>query len=274
MSIHCNIDGDLILYRACHAVETRMYIAYDQEGEPYACSPRKRDLDENAIIEYHTMIDEDGAIEGAIIIADIIDSILRTTKCDKHTVYLTGKGNYRKDIYPEYKAHRTEKPKLHKVLTDYMLSMGAVMVEGQEADDALGIAQDEHSILCSYDKDLMMVPGRHYDFRKKTFSDVSEEEGIHFFYVQLLTGDRTDNIPGFKGIGPKKAEKILEGCVDEGGMYNTVMNCYAGDTGLADEYASQDSLLRAWNAAEPIVLRNARLLWIRREEGELWSPPK
>ncbi len=266
MSTHCNIDGDLILYRACHAVETRMYIVYNKEGEPVACSPRKKDLEgvildlsacpSSCSVKYTTMIDEDGAIDGAIIIADTISSILRTTKCDNYTVYLTGKGNYRKDIYPEYKAHRPEKPKLHKVLTDYMLSMGAVMVEGQEADDALGIAQDEHSILCSYDKDLMMIPGRHYDFRKMTFSDVSEEEGLHFFYVQLLTGDRTDNIPGLKGIGPKKAEKILEGCHREEQMYQFVLNAYE------EHELTQEELVR-----------NARLLWIRREEDELWSPP-
>ena len=29
--------------------------------------------------------------------------------------------------------------------------------------------------------------------------------------IQCLTGDTTDNIPGLKGIGPKKAEKILAG---------------------------------------------------------------
>lgn len=31
------------------------------------------------------------------------------------------------------------------------------------------------------------------------------------FWTQMLTGDTTDNIPGCKGIGPKKAEKILAG---------------------------------------------------------------
>ena len=29
--------------------------------------------------------------------------------------------------------------------------------------------------------------------------------------IQCLTGDNIDNIPGIKGIGPKKAEKILAG---------------------------------------------------------------
>jgi DNA polymerase-1 len=257
------IDGDLILYRACHAVETRMYIAYNEEGEPVACSSRKKALDDysDVTIKYDTMIDEDGAKDGAIIIAETIDSILRATKCDEYTVYLTGKGNYRKDIYPEYKSHRPEKPKLHKVLTDYMLSMGAVMVEGQEADDALGIAQDENSILCSYDKDLMMIPGRHYDFRKKIFKDVSEEEGLRFFYIQLLTGDRTDNIPGLKGIGPKKAEKILDECKTEKEMYSAVQDAY-----LEKEEGNPFDTF-------DMITRNARLLYIRREEDELWSPP-
>ena len=38
---------------------------------------------------------------------------------------------------------------------------------------------------------------------------MTEEESCEFFWGQVLTGDKADNILGIPGIGPKKAEKIL-----------------------------------------------------------------
>ena len=255
------IDGDLILYKACHAVQGRMYIAYNEEGEPLACSPRKRELPECAGVKYTTMIDEDSYNDGCIIIDNSIDAILRATHShDDYVIYLTGKGNFRHDIYDEYKSHRPEKPMMYKVLKEYMM-MDATLVEGQEADDAMGINQDANSIICSYDKDMLMIPGKHYQFNKREFITITPEQGILNFYKQLLTGDSTDNIPGLKGVGPKTAEKILDGVTTEEEMYEKVLFEYwARCTEKKED-------------VKDIILRNARLLWIRQEEDELWLPP-
>ena len=71
------IDGDLILYAACHSVQTGMYIAYNEEGEPMACSPRKKDLTEYDNLEYTYTIDEGSYHDGILIIDRKIDARLR-----------------------------------------------------------------------------------------------------------------------------------------------------------------------------------------------------
>jgi 5'-3' exonuclease len=74
------------------------------------------------------------------------------------------------------------------------------------------------------------------------------------FYKQVLTGDRVDNIPGLKGIGDKKAEKILGEAKTEQDLFTAVLAAY------------DDDILR--------MTEMAQLLWIRRKEGEMWTPPK
>jgi len=129
--------------------------------------------------------------------------------------------------------------------------------ETQEADDAIGIRAysmgEEDYIICSIDKDLDNLRGKHYNFVKNEAYYVTEEQAIKNFYRQLLTGDRVDNIPGLSGIGPKKAEKILEGCVTEEELFKAVSQAYKGDLDYLTE--------------------QGQLLWIRRKDGELWTPP-
>lgn len=131
-------------------------------------------------------------------------------------IYLTSTdhSNYRFNVYPDYKANRkAPKPIWYEELRMHLLAdWNAEMVFGMEADDALGIAQNNDTIICTIDKDLDQVPGKHYDFVKDVEYEVSEESAIRFFYFQILTGDTTDNIPGCKGIGPKKAGSALEAC--------------------------------------------------------------
>jgi 5'-3' exonuclease len=178
--------------------------------------------------------------------------------------FLTGSNNFRKDIAvtAPYKGNRTAaKPKHYDLIREYLVkAWGCEVIEGQEADDAIGIAayefgdDDEAFVIMSIDKDLDMIKGWHYNFIKDNKYFVDADEAIKHFYTQVLTGDRVDNIVGLKGIGPKKAEKILQDCVSELDMYNAVLEAYD-------------------NNAER-VLENARLLWIRRKEGEIWNPPK
>ena len=86
-----------------------------------------------------------------------------------------------------------------------------------EADDLVAIwahealDRKEEYVICGIDKDLLQIPGHHYNYGKDTWKLINEEEALHNLYLQCLTGDATDNIPGLKGIGPKKAEKILAG---------------------------------------------------------------
>jgi len=146
-----------------------------------------------------------------------VETMIKSTKADSSRLFLTGKGNFRMAIDGEYKANRTDtaKPIHYDALREYaMKHMKAEMIHGMEADDKLALCQTEDTMIATTDKDLKMVAGRHYNFVKKEYETLTQEQGTHWFYMQMLMGDKADNIPGIKGIGPKKAEKLLAESTD------------------------------------------------------------
>lgn len=194
--------------------------------------------------------------------AEFLEELVMRPDVGDYKGFLTGSNNYRNEIAKTapYKGNRTgEKPIHYDLLRQYLVSAWAFTeVQGQEADDAIGIAAYEFDSVDDYlimtlDKDLDMIRGWHYNFVKNDKYLIEEYEGIINFYRQILTGDRVDNIMGLKGIGPKKADKILKDCKTEKELYDAVLKAYDNDTER--------------------VLENGRLLWIRRKPNEMWQPP-
>jgi hypothetical protein len=194
-------------------------------------------------------------------VSEFLDNLQMMDGIDEVWGYLTGSGNFRYEIATTapYKGNRVmEKPYHYQLLREYMeRAWGFEMIEGMEADDAIGIEAYRHepdeTIIVSIDKDLNMIRGHHYNFVKEEKYFVTEEEAIRNFYLQILTGDKVDNIIGLPGIGPVKSKKLLKDCNTELEMYEAVLKAYDGD--------------------EARVLENARLLWILREEKQVWHPP-
>jgi len=194
---------------------------------------------------------------------DLIEDILGQLSADKETshyvLYLTGRGNFRTEYATTaiYKGNRKDKEKpVHiQLLRQHLIdNWAAVVTEGEEADDAIAIAGTKHgdkTIMVSLDKDFDQIPGWHYNFVKKKRYYVTPEEGMLFFYRQILMGDRIDNIIGIYGIGEKKSAKLLEDCVTEQDYYSKCVEMYDGD--------------------EDRVLENGRMLWLRRYDGEIWE---
>lgn len=192
---------------------------------------------------------------------EFLEDLLLFNGFEDYTGYLTGGNNFRVDLAKTavYKGNRkAPKPKHYDALRKYLLEdWEFTLVEGQEADDAIGIRAYEldpgEFSICTIDKDLDMIRGNHYNFVKDLFYDVTEEEALFNFYKQILTGDRVDNIIGLKGIGDVKAKRILEECQNEKEMYLAVLEAYEGN--------------------EERVLENGQLLWIRRLPNQMWLPP-
>ena len=182
---------------------------------------------------------------------DLVDQILVNTEATEYRLFLTGKDNFRYTIYPEYKAHRPkEKPFWLESIRQYLIAtFNAEVIDGMEADDALGLNQTDDTIICSIDKDLLMIPGKHFNFVKDEFYDITEFEGLKHFYKQCLMGDRSDNIKGIEKIGTKKAEKLLAECETEKHLFDAVRNAYGND----DEFKM-----------------NAQVLWIKQKGKEDW----
>jgi len=179
---------------------------------------------------------------------------------ESYQCYITGTTNFRTKVAvtAPYKGNRSSvKPKHLTLLRDYVVAAwGASVSVDQEADDDIAIAHATsgyETIICSLDKDFLQLPGKHWNFVKKEMTVVTEAEATLNFYLQVLTGDRVDNIIGLKGIGPVKASKILAGCDSATEMYAACVEAYAG--------------------AEGRVIENATLLYLRRSAGEIWRPP-
>ncbi len=179
-------------------------------------------------------------------------------QCDDYRAYITGKGNFRNDlaVTEPYKGNRKDakRPIHYDAIRTHLQRLGAVLVEGQEADDAVAIdATESGGWIVSIDKDLDQVAGWHYNFVKHEEYYITEEEGLRNLYTQVLTGDRTDNIIGLKGIGPKKAAKLLEDCKTEREYY--------------------DACLKAYDGNELRVIENLNLLWLRRTPNQTFQVP-
>jgi hypothetical protein len=215
------------------------------------------------IFVYRIGFASEGETQGIAIsrMAEFVESLVMMPKIGDYQGYLTGSNNYRKEIAKEapYKGNRTQaKPEHYDFLREYLVkSWGFTVQEDQEADDAIGIKaytmEPDEYVIYTIDKDLDMIRGWHCKFTQDLEYYVEEEDTLRTFYKQILTGDRVDNIPGLKGIGDKKAEKILGEAKEEMELFTAVLAAYDGNIERMTEMA--------------------QLLWIRRKEGELWQPP-
>src|SRR5712664_3584833 len=87
-------------------------------------------------------------------------------------------------------------------------------------------------VICSLDKDLDQIPGKHYNWRRDEHYFIEPIDGLRLFYRQLLMGDRTDNIFGVKGIGEVKSARIINDLENEEDMFLAVQAMYDTDTRL------------------------------------------
>lgn len=197
--------------------------------------------------------------------SEMMRRILHETNAMEHRCFLSGSDNFRYSIYPEYKANRKDMPRpkwLQTVREHLVTAWNASVTDGIEADDAMGIAQcteHDNSIICSIDKDMLMIPGHHYNFVKQEFRHISPLEGLRNFYTQLILGDRTDNIPGYDGKMRSQVPKFLVGAV------NYLEECMS-------EWEMYTHVKEMW-ADEAMFMTAAHCLWIQRKENDKWIPP-
>lgn len=136
---------------------------------------------------------------------------------------------WRRDILPEYKAHRETAPPeafeqfrrtKERLAADGFLLWAA---NGFEADDVIAFAvehalRDGHEVtIASSDKDLTQLVASDVRMISSTGVTYTPEQVKNKFGVGpglmrdllSLTGDTSDNVPGVPGVGPKTAASLL-----------------------------------------------------------------
>lgn len=189
-----------------------------------------------------------------------------------------GKSYYRMDMHEEYKGTR-KKPQEEEEIKKYeeffavlndlpeQLDEEVLKFRGVEADDILAwITQNvsnryDHTWIISSDRDLYQLVddnisifnifGRR-EVTKETLRDDFDVSPSEYMLSRIIEGDKSDNILGIEGIGPKRAQT------------------------LAREYKTLDSLLEALpikgrskyitnlNAGADTLIRNEKLINLKK----------
>lgn len=207
-----------------------------------------------------------------------IAGLMSSLDADEYIVALSDpEENFRKDIYPHYKAHRSNnvQPIIRRELEAYLIERYSAKLKPRlEGDDVLGIIATNpklypksQKIIVSDDKDMLTIPGTL--FRGGALRTVSVDEADYYHMMQTLTGDRTDGYPGCPNVGPVKAERTLARLRQASPFKLTPWGLV---TGVYEE--------RGLTAADALVqARCARILRhedydYKRKEPRLWEPKK
>lgn len=155
----------------------------------------------------------------------------------------TKEPSFRKELYPEYKANRSEMPEDLEAQVPYLKSMMDKLLipswekAGFEADDLIASlvnftkTKNLKTYIVSGDKDFAQVVDDTtylYDTMKDIVYDpqgVEAKWGVPPSQIQdylSLVGDSSDNIPGVKGIGPKGAVQLLNSYKNLEGIYDNI----------------------------------------------------
>jgi len=214
---------------------------------------------------------------------------------DESRVFISdSRANWRHNVLSSYKGNRAawaegqrgidplvlskpgpQRPLLHAALRDVLrVEYSAEWADTLEADDLMGIRSTEphggDRIIVSADKDMATVPGLLFNPDKPELGvrRISRPQADHTHLMQTLTGDPTDNYSGCKGIGAKRAEKLLPAIDHDQAWdglvaWDAVVGAYvkAGQT-------VEDALVQARIAR---VLRHGDYDFAR-SEVRLWEP--
>lgn len=273
-------------------------------------------IDADCVAYYGAAGCDDLPLRSATRRADLrMKQIIDETRAETYTGYLTGKNNFRDLIatLQRYKGNRYDKngkritaqPKwLYMVRLHLENHWSCRVCEGQEADDALSIHQNQakhETVISTIDKDLLINSGLHHDmtsgemFKSKGFGEIwmkgsaCKGYGLKFFCAQLLMGDNADWIKGLPkvtpmmkerygiarlgGCGPKAAFLIINPCTTYKEAMEHVTLCYK-DFWKDNSYTHWNTKKKYEAGISTAILQlteQGQLLWMRRKKYEMWS---
>lgn len=280
------VDADMFVYAAGFSVEHSEPIAFDAEGRLIGQWRNKQKYNEwckkhpdkaelVAELDFEEWIEEFSKCE--FILRNKKKQILEVTRRAKQSWFLTkGSTLWRNEdaTIQEYKGNRKEmrKPIYYDECRAFMEEkFRAKVCRGLEADDSVAHTARENVgsvIVTSGDKDLLTIPGYHLNPSKmgEGVFYTTPLEACRNLYIQMLMGDRIDNIKGLSGDkehpgwGIKTATKAINQFITEYDMAKFVAEQYAKE--YPDGTISEDgTTLLSW---QEMLCETANLLFLRR----------
>ena len=254
-----------------------------------------------------------GGVTGFLRSVAAVVRLIKPTRC---VIVFDGKGGSRrrKDIYPEYKANRANKTAFNRYqefasLEDEQDSMrrqfGRVIqylnclpvttlsIDNVEADDIMAYIANEiytddknRVTICSTDRDFLQLVNNRISvwspIKKKMYtpSVMQEEFGFsskNYLLYRSFIGDKSDNIPGLKGVGPKSLIKYFpvftgdrEITVEEIVQYaNDVDKKYKVHTLVSENKELLELNYKLMQLKEVDINGNAKMLTMNKIQGDI-----
>lgn len=280
------IDGDEIVYKIGYLTQDTYHTIQKPDTDKFYFNYKEEAIEwienDESDWEFDIHVDPKPVQVTRYQFARILAKIMKATRATEYRIFLNGEDNFRDSIATiiPYKGNRdnSRRPHHFQSLKDYMVKEhDAKYIERAEADDGCSMAQYYYrargieSIIVSQDKDLRMVPGEYYNLPKDQLGVVEPDDGLKWFYKQILMGDPTDNIPGIYRVGPKAADKIIDPLpADPSVLWNTVLETY--EEALKDP-KKRDKMPAPDMPVRDRVIEVARLLWMQEDKDQLWRPP-
>lgn len=262
LKIHAYIDADVFLYRIGFAAQDKIVWPGQEDQEPF-------------------ILTEQPAIAKSQLVTFVMGILESIGAEHSFTMCVSDRENFRKTMDSTYKEQRAtlKRPELYHELRDFMIQeFSCVKWPTLEGDDVSAILATRHfdnrnsdriPVIVSEDKDLLQVPVINYNPRTAIVTEVTPVTGMRFHMYQTLVGDRVDNYPGCPGIGPVKADAVLDKAV-------------TGDWDWENWWPAIVKTYEAKKLKEADALHQARLAhiltnhWYKQEDSSitLWEPER
>ena len=226
------VDGSSYLFRAFHAL-------------PPLTNSKQQDT---------------GAVKGVI---NMIRSLMKNYEDSNIAIVFDAKGKtFRSKIYTEYKANRPPMPDelrsqiqpIHQIIE--AMGLPLLIISDVEADDVIGTLSGQateagiSTLISTGDKDLAQLVNDKVTLINTMTNELLNNESVvakfgvapnRIIDYLALMGDKSDNIPGVPGVGPKTAVKWL---LEYGSMEGVIKNAEAIGGKVGEKLRDNIDLLR------------------------------
>ena len=172
-------------------------------------------------IDKYKYVDGYNIKRGIKYLDDCINQLRNDLYATSYTLVVGDKDNFRKQLFPNYKSNRPEKPEIwYKLMQEVESCYELEHLKNLEGDDTCRIMYEDNNffpdtekIIVSVDKDFYSVPCKFYrdipNRNNKKVETISVNDARKHLMKQIIMGDNIDGYEGIPKYGEVKADKFI-----------------------------------------------------------------